>query len=357
MVERTFFAFDNELLVIDPSSPSGTPGAPIINNSNTPNGTIFFFPVTGSAELITIDDTGGDPDIFEDGIPGGHTVVDGGSLVADGTGVESESILTLQQLDADGNLIGPPVTLNVYSQNGVFSDIWGFSTDTELIPGARYVKIAGTNNGQSAYETFAPCFVTGTLIRTTSGEIPVEEVQIGTEVWTREDPAVPVTWVGAKEVAALGPLAPVRFEAGVLGNLRPLLVSPQHRVLISGYRAHLLFGEPEILVPAIGLLELDGVSRAPVETVIYHHFMAERHLVVCSEGALTESFFPGKAALSSLDRATRDELVHLFPDLGRREGPRRAAAPLATRNEGRAVAVMMSRALGAPQTINRGSQG
>ncbi len=105
MVARTFLAFDNESLTITARSPSGTPGDPIINNSSTPDGTIFEYSA-GAAQQITVDDTGGDPDTFDDDQSGSHTVLDGGSLVANGNGVESESIIVLHALDVNGNQVG-----------------------------------------------------------------------------------------------------------------------------------------------------------------------------------------------------------------------------------------------------------
>ena len=51
MVIRTFVAFDNDAMKIAVGSPSGAPGAPIINNSDTPNGTIFLY--TGGSETMS----------------------------------------------------------------------------------------------------------------------------------------------------------------------------------------------------------------------------------------------------------------------------------------------------------------
>ena len=44
-------------------------------------------------------------------------------------------------------------------------------------------------------------------------------------------------------------------------------------------------------------------------------FMFDRHQIVFSEGAATESFYPGKVGLGALDRAAREEVMTLFPEL------------------------------------------
>ncbi len=330
MVARFFPAFDNEALIIDVSSPSGTAGDPVINNSDTPNGTIFVFQGGFPPVEIELDDTGGDPDVFADGDPGGHEIIDGGGIVANGTGVESESILTFQQIDADDNPIGDPIEITVYSQNGNFNNIWGFGTDTALIPGARYEKVAGQNAGASAYADFVTCFVTGTLIATVDGEVPVETIKPGDMVLTQDLLARPVRWVGRREVVPTGALAPVRIEAGVLGNRRDLVVSQQHRIHMSDFRAGLMFDSCDVLVPAKALVgEVPGIIfDTSFWRTTYCHLLFDRHELVWSEGILTESFHPGETALDALTEPVRHELQTIFPDLAERTD----AWPLACRS-------------------------
>ena len=345
MVQRSFFAFDNEALIVDDSSPVGDPGDPVVDNFNTPDGTILVFSDSAEGEQVTIDDTGGSPDVFEDGIPDGHIVIEGGSLISAGSTVEAESILILQQIDEAGDPVGPEISINVFSAGGITRNAWGFSGNVLLTPGARYVKVDGASNGGAAYGEFAPCFVAGTRIMTPGGEQRVEEITVGAQVWTRGNPAAVVTWAGRARVSGQGAMAPVVIAAGALGNSEEIAVSPQHRILVQGYHAHLLFAEPEVLVPAIGLLALPGVERRPQPWVAYHHLMFHRHEIVGTSGMLSESFYPGAQAVSALDRAARGELLSLFPELAREVasfGP--PAAPVLTRAEGRALSVMMERA-------------
>ena len=41
----------------------------------------------------------------------------------------------------------------------------------------------------------------------------------------------------------------------------------------------------------------------------------DRHEIILTEGAETESFHPGRQAVSALGADVQAELVHLFPDL------------------------------------------
>ena len=78
-----------------------------------------------------------------------------------------------------------------------------------------------------------------------------------------------------------------------------------------------MFGAEEVLAPAHSLTQLDGVRIAEGATVTYHHIMFDSHKIVESDGVLTESFYPGATALSTLDASVRDELLSLFPELSK----------------------------------------
>ncbi len=314
MVLRTFLAFDSDNLIVTSSSNSNLIGNPIINNGNTPNGTIFQY-TAGSGQVITLDDTGGNPNVFEDSRPNQHRIVDGKGLVANGTGVESESLIRVRQLDDNGDPTGPVITLNVYSQNGNFSDIWGYSTTSVLQDGASYLKVSGRNNGSSAYNTFVPCFAEGTLIDTGQGGIAVEEITTGQALWTKDAGRQTVRWVASTTVAGRGDLAPVVFEPGAFGNDRALVVSQQHRMCVEAAMAELLFGKPLVLVAAKHLVGLPGVRTEERAEVRYTHFMFDSHQIVRANGALSESFFYAEQSAGALEQAPRGELQSLFPSL------------------------------------------
>lgn len=170
------------------------------------------------------------------------------------------------------------------------------------------------------------CFCQGTLLRLPGGVAAIETLVPGDRVETMDHGAQTVRWVGRQTVAGGGDFAPVRFETGTIGNDRPLTVSPQHRVMLAGAWADLLFAEPEVLVPARHLVGLCGVSRVPMAKVTYLHLLFDRHEIVFSEGAPTESFHPGSQLLDG-DRALRAEIAAIFPDCpGLRRG---AAVPVA----------------------------
>ena len=159
-----------------------------------------------------------------------------------------------------------------------------------------------------------PCFTDGTLILTPTGERPIETLQPGDLVVTRDNGLQPIRWIGRRTVAGRGRFAPIRITAtDVRGAKRCLLVSPQHRILIAGYQAELYFGTSEALSAAKHLVRIGAAFAAPCSEVTYVHVMFDQHEVVYSNGFPTESFFAGDMSLSSLEDEARQELFDLFP--------------------------------------------
>ncbi|MCX7286713.1 MAG: Hint domain-containing protein [Rhodobacterales bacterium] len=185
------------------------------------------------------------------------------------------------------------------------------------------------------------CFTHGTLIDTPDGARLIEELRPGDLVTTLDNGSQTLRWIGTRSVSAAEmqarpDLCPIRFEIGALGNQRPLLVSPQHRILLSDWRAQVYFGEDQVLVAAKAM-ENDTTIRAmiPRGGVVYCHLLFDRHEVIVSEGTLSESFHPGEAGLGSLDAAQRAEIAALFPHLPVER--RRAAFPIVKPSEARAL--------------------
>jgi hypothetical protein len=198
----------------------------------------------------------------------------------------------------------------------------------------------GSNKLADDDDVTIPCFTAGTLIDTSEGPKAVEHIRAGDMVLTRDAGFLPVQWAGARGVTALEiaqnpDFAAVVVRAGALGNglpQRDLRVSPWHRLLLCGQRAELMFGEHEVLVPAVYLVGQPGFTRddAPVT---YVHIMFDTHQIIRSEGAWSESFQPGAKTLSSMDAAQRDELLALFPELAEQTGQTAYASARLTLSE------------------------
>jgi Ca2+-binding RTX toxin-like protein len=179
----------------------------------------------------------------------------------------------------------------------------------------------------SNFETVIPCFTPGTLIKTRRGEVAVERLRAGDEVLTRDHGYRPLVWAGHRALSAADLIAnpqlrPVRIAAGALGQGLPrqdMLVSPQHRMLIEGARAEMLFGEAEVLVAAVHLVGVPGIERVVPPGVTYVHILFDEHEIVCADGAWSESFQPAKRMLAGMGADQAEEIRMLFPELAERD--------------------------------------
>ncbi|MCB1354994.1 MAG: Hint domain-containing protein [Maritimibacter sp.] len=170
------------------------------------------------------------------------------------------------------------------------------------------------------------CFTAGTLIATPRGATAIEALAPGDVVLTRDNGAQEIRWVGQRQLS--GPalrvdrdLHPVLIRAGSLGPgvpERDLQLSPNHRVLLLGDHPSLDVAEAEVFVSAHHLVGTRGIASVAVSEVSYFHFMCDRHEVVLSNGAWTESFRPSAAALQGVSDRARDELFAIFPELADR---------------------------------------
>ncbi|MFO6462749.1 Hint domain-containing protein [Jannaschia sp. KMU-145] len=159
------------------------------------------------------------------------------------------------------------------------------------------------------------CFAHGTEISTPQGARRVEDLAPGDMVLTRDAGVQPLQWIGSRHVLTAADQAPIRFAPGTVGNSRVLRVSPQHRMLVRGWRAQLTFGEDEVLVPAKALIDGAGVVQEGVGPTSYFHLMTPDHEVIFAEGAETETFLPAAFGLEGIAAADREALFRVRPEL------------------------------------------
>jgi hypothetical protein len=157
------------------------------------------------------------------------------------------------------------------------------------------------------------CFVSGTLISTIRGLRPVETLVAGDLIVTLDHGNQPLLQKIHGSFGAEGKFAPVRICKGALGNQQELWVSQQHRMLLTGWRAELYFGEAEVLVAAKHLVNSDTISVQTGGQVEYHHLVFADHEIIFGAGIPSESCHPSRVADHS-DRGALAELQRFFPN-------------------------------------------
>lgn len=290
--------------------------------------------------------TTGDSDIINLNISGGGDV----TITADPSdNVDFFKIKFLDDTEADS----VTVDLSTFSQDGLRIDIlqydpsdsigfiggFDFYVDPDNVDEFHFSYIGSDGNTYTGYiqaldggerdftDPFQPisiiCFADGTLIDTPSGPVPVETLRPGDMVLTRDSGPLPLRWVGRREVTPnmlrLQPdLTPIAVAQGTFGPNMPsadLVLSPNHRLLLSDWRVEMLFGDPSVLAAVQFLQERDGIIRHAVpEGIGYNHLLFDRHEIVTANGLPCESLFPGPEALNALDDSALSEIRALFPE-------------------------------------------
>ncbi len=178
--------------------------------------------------------------------------------------------------------------------------------------------------GLVAFETgLILCFTPDTLITTPLGPVDIKSLKAGDLIITKDNGLQPIRWIGSKRVSYLRQmvdphLQPVTIPAHFFGAgvpSRPLKVSPQHRILVSGYEMQLNYGESEVFVAAKSLLTHAHIPSPKPEETEYIHIMFDTHQVIYANGVETESLHPGHLTKDGLDGKARDELFAIFPEL------------------------------------------
>lgn len=178
-------------------------------------------------------------------------------------------------------------------------------------------------------ETVIPCFTPGSRVATERGTFKVEDLCVGDLIQTRDNGLQAIRWIGKKalsqiDLAAAPHLRPILIRKSALGPNTPsrdMQVSPQHRMLVEGVQAELLFGSDQVLVRAKHLTHLPGIETVSAcERVTYIHLMCGAHEIIRVDDAWTESFQPGDMLQDKEAQEIFEELLFAFPELITEEG-------------------------------------
>ncbi|MDJ0822155.1 MAG: Hint domain-containing protein [Paracoccaceae bacterium] len=166
-------------------------------------------------------------------------------------------------------------------------------------------------------------FTKGTMITLASGaQRPVEELQVGDKVLTRDDGPQEIRWLGHTTSRAVGAFAPICIKAGTLHNTGDLIVSPDHRLFIYQRRDHLGAGRSELLVRARHLVNGDTIRRLDGGFVEYYQMLFDHHQIIYAEGIAAESMLIDTRTRAALPEELSDKLTQLIP--GHRSSDHRA---------------------------------
>lgn len=153
----------------------------------------------------------------------------------------------------------------------------------------------------------------GTRVMTARGEMPVEKLQAGDRVITRDHGMQEVRYVGRQDITVSSANAPVWIREGALKNARDLILSADTRVVIKGTQALARYGAKEVLVPARDLVDGTNYQQGVGGTVSFYQIVTDRHEVIYAEAAAVESFMADEAGLTALDAGNREAMMAALP--------------------------------------------
>ena len=173
-------------------------------------------------------------------------------------------------------------------------------------------------NTDTAAQTFAQVacvsFSRGTHITLASGEQkPIELLNIGDRVLTRDDGPQKVRWIGQSTLRAVGDFAPICIKAGTLNNDNDLMVSPDHRLFIYQRSDELGAGRSELLIKARHLLNGDTVVTQFGGFVDYFQLLFDSHQIIYAEGIAAESMLIDTRTKPVLPADLSKELGDVIP--------------------------------------------
>lgn len=298
------------------------------NNANNPALNLTGDP---AVEIVFVA-LGPNGDIFLDATGGG--IDPNTQVVIDGTSYDFifELSATLPTLKKDGSQQVPDqyegslvytITVQDYPTSGETTRLTFMPNES-----ATQAEMDAFGNGAVDLQnvdtpsTGVVCFSSGTHILTPRGEIPVNELKVGDHVITLDHGPKPILWISTSRHVWPGSSdkeLPILISSGTFGPNAPrrdLIVSPQHKILLSLASREDCSNVFEVLAPAKGMTEVSGVRcMKGKREVVYYHMLLEDHEVLVSEGVASESFFPGPTALGMLRPQQREEIFALFPDL------------------------------------------
>ena len=220
--------------------------------------------------------------------------------------------------------------------------LYGYATSEPLVPGVIYTLSDDT--GEASVSAFGP----GTMVLTPEGEQPVEWLETGARVVTRDHGIQPLAAVlrfsrdpeWYDEHLGERPLEILPGEVDGTLPREAMTVTSSQRFLLRDPVVDLHFGVAEVLVPAQAWSAQDPLRRAtPAEPVTFTALVVQRPEIVQIGGLWVEATCPTARAAASLPESEARKLYDLFgPRLPEVKAPRLCLvseeAPLVVKRRG-----------------------
>lgn len=281
---------------------------------------------TGELEVVA----GYDPDIHS-------LIVAASDDATDDSGAEQRAVVT----DMNGSVVASgPLTspgsaqVNAPDGAGIFLDrievegaLQGYATSAPMAPGTSY-RVTSSQATKDDISPGAgpvgegmapPGFGPGTQLLTPDGPRALAALQQGDLVLTRDHGAQEIRWIGraqmgAAEISHSPDLHPVRISPPQ-SERRALVLSSNHRVLVTSARAELLFGAREVFITAKHVAEAPSSDTG--KGIVYSHVLFDRHEVIYANGHWVESMLATPLSVAGLPPVLRTQVLRIAQQSGK----------------------------------------
>jgi hypothetical protein len=169
-----------------------------------------------------------------------------------------------------------------------------------------------------AFETAFSAFARGTLIRTSQGQVAVEDLLPGCEIDTAEHGPQKLIWIGSMTLVpnvagvAAQDCRVTRIMPDAFGMERPmtnLMAGPGARLLSRPVNLRDSFGGEKVLCPVRDLADgVNVVEITPPTAITVYHLCLRQHGTITAGGLAFETFHPG----AGFERQMGGQMLELF---------------------------------------------
>lgn len=247
------------------------------------------------------------------GASGQFTIAKETDLGRVGATIHLDSCLTL--MSANGSTTEMLVLVEV-DGNGNVADVYVLPL-APIVPRTGYSLVGFDHDTarQKYAEVACVSFTRGTQITMSSGaQKPVENLEIGDQILTRDDGIQQLRWIGQSTHRAVGEFAPICIRSGALHNENDLLVSADHRLFIYQRSDKLGAGRNEVLVRARHLINGDSVVLREGGFVDYFQLLFDEHQIIYAEGIAAETLLIDTRTRQALPEDVSKSLTTSLPD-------------------------------------------
>ncbi|AXI03824.1 Hint domain-containing protein [Aquirhabdus parva] len=271
MVPNFIDSSQGSLIVDGGSLTAGQYVTSATGNVQLTNGGTYLWQGTGvSTQTIDMGDSINDSFVFTQQFGGTIQNFHAGQFISYSGGVNSVSVGT------------NTITFNASNGSTYTINLTGNYDSSNLIV-----------SGNSVYTTVPVCFVSGSLIRTVRGDVPVETLRVGDIVITASGEQQPIVWLGNRTLKfdlsneqRYEDAWPIKVQAGAFGPDQPysdLWLSPGHSVGLNVI--------DDIFIPVGHLTNGATIAQMEVDQVTYWHVELENHDTLIANGLDAESYY------------------------------------------------------------------